>query len=238
MTRAETLRILTLLAQITGPAPEGDAWDLTAQAWSAILVDVAEADMLRAVKAYVTGGPGRAPGTWWPRPGDLLALIRPAELTHEQAWAHIRPQLGGAVGIEGLTAIQITALGSLPGSYDRARMLGPDLDRLRGRYLAACGAAEARAANRTPATVIPLRPEPPRLVETPPPQQMPAKGHRSAAEPAAMGEPTPRAETRQNGPARPADGACAMPAGLTEAELRQRARGKVAEVRARFGGGR
>lgn len=35
-----------------------------------------------------------------------------------------------------------------------------------------------------------------------------------------------------------ADGACGMPAGMTEAEMRQRARGKVAEVRARFGGAR
>ena len=162
MNRAETLRVMTLLAQITGPAPEGDAWDLTANAWAAVLADTPEADVLRAVKAYVTGGPGRAPGTWWPKPGELLALLRPAELTNEQAWTQIRPQLHASVDVEGLTPAQVSALGSLPDGFWRRRASSDELDKLRGRFLAACQAAETRAKAGTPATVTAFpRPAPP-----------------------------------------------------------------------------
>lgn len=242
MTPQETARMMTYLAATCAPVPEGDDWRAALEAWADVFADTPLGDMQKACRAHVKdtrpGLDGRPRGGWWPRPADLLALIRPVEMTNEAAWAHLRPRLADRLDTDGLTPTQASAAAALPGGFDRARMSSAELDRLRGRFLAGCQAAEARAANPTPATVIPLRPEPPRLVETPPPQQMPAKGRRSAAEPAAMGEPTPRQETRQNGPARPADGACAMPAGMTEAEMRQRARGKVDEVRARFGGGR
>jgi len=168
MNRAETLRVMTLLAQLTGPAPEGDAWDLTANAWAAVLADISEADMLRAVKVYVTGGNGRAPGTWWPKPGELLGLLKPAELTNEAAFALLSPILHRSIPADevdrlGLTAPQRSALAGLPDAFSRARMSVGEIQALRRPFLAGCQAAEARAANPTDAKVIPMRPEAPRL---------------------------------------------------------------------------
>lgn len=221
MTRAETLKIMTLLSTLTGPAPEGDTWSLTVAAWASVLSDVPEADMLRAVKAYVTGGPGRAPGTWWPKPGELLALLRPAELTDEQAWSQIRPQLAGAVHLEGLTDAQVTAVGSLPSAWDRARMSSADLDRLRGRFLSACQAAEVRAKSGSTATVtaFPAPAERLRLADPLPRLDLSCPNPEPAYVPRAVPasrKPEPIARTIPD-----------------EHELRERARAKAAEVMAK-----
>jgi hypothetical protein len=254
MNRAETLRIMTLLAQLTGPAPEGDAWDLTANAWAAVLADISEADMLRAVKSYVTGGPDRAPGTWWPKPGELLGLLRPAELTNEAAFALLSPILHRSIPADevarlGLTPTQQCALAGLPDTFTRARMSIGEIHALRRQFLAGCQAAEVRAKAGTTATVRPF----PRLVSDQEPRRIPVQDMPSAEivarlrELAAKGAPHgpgngPRGATEAGAHVRGTTGPSSALEGktraLSEEELRERNREKVARVRARFGGGR
>lgn len=154
MNRTETLYVMTLAAQITGPVPEGDAWDLTAAAWTAVLSDVLQADVLRGLKAHVADTSPTSPtdarpqGTWWPKPSRLLALIRKGPgLSDVEAWALVRPLLGRSDTREAdydalpLTPGQRHAVSiALPSSFTLRRMGSRDLDALQGIYIAACGA--------------------------------------------------------------------------------------------------
>lgn len=223
MTPDQVRKSMLLLAQITAPAPEGDAWELAVGAWCVALAAATEADVVRAIQAHITDTRAtsdtdyRPRGGWWPRPVDLLARVatdRPN--SDESAWTSIRPHLAGLVTLDGLTPEQVAGYWSLPDSFTRRQMSTRDLDALRGRFLAGCDAARHRAANPTPAKVIPMRPEPPRLVVS----EEQARVNRQAV--AKLVAPPSKEEHT-------------IP---DERELRERAAAKVAQVRARFGGGR
>lgn len=232
MNRHETLRVMTLLAQVTGPAPEGDAWDLTANAWTAVLADVSEADVLKAVKSYVTGGNGHPPGTWWPKPGDLLIRMEAVD-ENAEAWSYIRGHLTGYVDQSGLTRAQRVALASLPDTFVRRQMSSGELDRLRSRFLQVCREYKPPAAP----VVIPMT-EPRRLAE-----HVPDLDRQQAAEftrrafayaPRSAAPPCADPSERRNGQGGPkAVTPAPLRAPVNEAELRERARVAADVVRAR-----
>lgn len=224
MNRAETLRVLTLLAQLTGPAPEGDAWDLTANAWAAVLADVPEADMLRAVKLYVTGGPGRAPGSWWPKPGELLALIRTdASDPDEAEWQEIINALRrgayspGGGGYKPEDPIHARAFSRACDVWKLRQAEAIEIATMRKAFLAAC--REIRANPPKPATVTAF----PRPVGVP---QL-AADEWSAFNRHAFAS-VPRAKVAKPEPI--------LRAPVDEEELRRTAREQVERIRARVGG--
>lgn len=233
MTPQETARMMTYLAATCAPVPEGDDWCAALEAWSDVFADVPLADMQIACRMHVkdtTPGPdGRPKGGWWPRPADLLARLRPAELTNEAAWAILAPILHRAIDpseVADLTPTQRSALSGLPSAWTRAHMSIGEVAALRRPFLAGCQAAEARLKSGTAATVtaFPRPAEAPRLgVDNTIPD---------------LAEQARRAENRQRFADLLKPPVKAPRVAIDERELRERAEEKAAQVRARFGGGR
>ncbi len=171
-------------------------------------------------------------GGMWPTTADLKRVHGAGgglRLSNDAAWASVAPIAHRHIPADeltqlGLTSTQRAAVEDLPDAYSRARMSVSEIAGLRRPFLAACQAAEARAANPTPAKVIPMRPEPPRLAVDNTPTFTDEQLAENRRRVAALISPQRAAPVAR--------------APVDEAELRERAREKAEQLRARFGGQR
>ena len=83
---AIVLRAFGVLRSCGFVSPDGMARDVEAAAavWAAVLRDVSDHDLTRAVALWARGG-----SPWWPKPGELRALVAEREQPADAAWGHV-----------------------------------------------------------------------------------------------------------------------------------------------------